>query len=139
MRWRRSGSFYQLRLERGEEIVQTLVEFIRARQIRSGVMLGLGAGTDITLGAYNLKQRVYHRRRFRGEYEICSLVGNIAWGGTEPICHIHAVISNERLVTYSGHLFAGKVAATCEVNILPGTAKILRALESDSGLKLLQF
>jgi|UniRef100_A0A7V3PTM9 predicted DNA-binding protein with PD1-like motif len=139
MRYQKNGSYYQLRLERGEEIIPTLSNFIQDHRLKSGILLGLGAGTDLKLGCYNLKKRTYHQRHFKGEYEICSLVGNIAWADNEPILHIHAVISNERLTTYSGHLFAGKVAATCEIAILPGIKKLKRELEPDSGLKLLQL
>jgi len=139
MRWRKNGPYYQLRLERGEEIIPTITEFVQARRLKSGWLTGLGAGTDLELGSYNLKKKKYHRRLFKGEYEICSLVGNIAYDDKTPIQHIHAVISNERLTTYSGHLFGGRVAATCEIAILPGTEKLIRRLEPDSGLKLLQL
>ncbi|MGC8798040.1 MAG: PPC domain-containing DNA-binding protein [candidate division WOR-3 bacterium] len=139
MKYRKNGSYYQLRLERGEEIIPTLTTFVRECRIKSGVLFGLGAGTDLELGCYNLKKQAYHRRRFPGEYEICSLVGNIAWVDNEPVLHIHTVISNERLTTWSGHLFAGRVAATCEIAVLPGVRKLLRQLEPDSGLKLLQL
>lgn len=139
MRWKKNGPYYQLRLERGEEIIQTLTQFVQSRRLKSGTLTGLGAGTDLELGCYNLKKKKYHRRLFKGEYEICSLVGNIAWDDKTPILHIHLVISNERLTTYSGHLFAGRVAATCEIAIFPGTVKLIRRLEPDSGLKLLQL
>jgi len=137
MRWQKNGPFYQLRLERGEEILTTLTEFVHCRRLKSGVLFGLGAAENLRLGYYNLKQKRYLLRRFQGEYELGSLVGNIAWVEREPVIHIHAVISNQRLTTYSGHLFAATVAATCEIAIITGGKKVQRRLEPVSGLKLL--
>ncbi len=139
MRWIKNSNFYQLRLERDEEILTTLVEFVRKKKIKSGLIFGLGAGRDFVLGYYHLEKKVYHRRRLRAEYEICSLVGNIAWDKDEPVCHIHAVLSNQKMATAGGHLFAGRVAATCEIAIIPGTGLVRRELEPDTGLKLLQL
>jgi len=139
VRYIKNNPYYQLRLLKGEEIITTLTAFVKEKKLKSGVLIGLGAGTDLELGSYNLKKQRYHRRRFKGEYEICSLVGNIAWADNEPVLHIHTVISNERFTTYSGHLFASYVAATVEIAIIPGEKKILRQLEPDTGLKLLQL
>lgn len=139
MRWVKNGNFYQLRLLTGEEIVTSLIDFVQKIRIKSGVIWGLGAGKEIVLGWYDLKDKVYHRRRFRGEYEICALMGNIAWEDQKTICHIHTVISNRRFGTYGGHLFDGKVGATCEITILPGRKRLWRALAPDAGLKLLKL
>ncbi|MEO0025643.1 MAG: PPC domain-containing DNA-binding protein [candidate division WOR-3 bacterium] len=139
MRYRKNGSYYQLRLERDEEIIPALEQFVRKLKLRSGLVIGLGAGSELELGCYDLKTKKYHRRHFPGEYEICTLVGNIAWSEKNPVLHLHAVISNRRLTTYSGHLFAGRVAATCEIAVIPGREKLVRQLEPDSGLKLLQL
>lgn len=139
MKYVKNGPYYQLRLERSEEIVSELASFVRRRHIRSAFLTGLGAGEKLVLGFYDLRRHRYVRRQFRGEYEIAGLVGNIAWAGGEPICHIHAVISNARLTTFSGHLFEGLVTVTCEVSLLPGSRKLERRLETATGLKLLQL
>ncbi|MGQ9678744.1 MAG: PPC domain-containing DNA-binding protein [bacterium] len=139
MRWIKNGSSYQLRLLRGEEILETLSQFVQQNKIKSGVLFGLGAGFDFELGYYHLEKKVYHRRRFKGEFEIVSLVGNIAWEGKNPVCHCHIVLSDRRMATYGGHLFAGKVGATCEIAIFPGRINIQRELDPGAGLKLLKL
>uniref|UniRef100_A0A7C4CA87 DUF296 domain-containing protein n=1 Tax=candidate division WOR-3 bacterium TaxID=2052148 RepID=A0A7C4CA87_UNCW3 len=139
MKFRRNGPYCQLRLERDEEIVSTLAAFVREQRVRSAFLVGIGAGRELVLGCYDLKRRRYLKRRFRGDHEIAALVGNVAWADAEPVCHIHAVISNSRLTTYSGHLFSGQVTATCEIALLPGSRRLKRRLEPDSGLKLLQL
>ncbi|MEO0073370.1 MAG: PPC domain-containing DNA-binding protein [candidate division WOR-3 bacterium] len=139
MKWRRNGGYYQLRLMRGEDVLEEITGFVKSRRLKSGVLIGLGAASDIELGYYDLHRRQYRKRRFRGEHEIAALVGNIAWDGREPICHIHAVISDRNCLASAGHLFGATVAATCEISLIPGRAKLIRCLEPDTGLKLLQL
>ena len=97
MRWAKPGAFYQLRLEPGEDVLPTLVEFVRARGIGSGIISGIGAADNIELGLYDLKGRVYRRRTFRGDHEILALSGNVAWDGRDPVCHVHCVISDAKI------------------------------------------
>lgn len=139
MRWVKNGSFYQLRLCRGEEILTTLTRFVEQNKIKSGVLFGLGAGREFELGYYQLEKRVYHRCRFKGEFEIASLVGNIAWDDKKPVCHCHIVLSDRRMATCAGHLFAGTVAATCEIAIIPGKRKVVREPDRKTALKLLKL
>ncbi len=139
MRYARLGAFHQLRLERGEDIPATVVDFIKRQKIKSGIVTGLGAAEKVILGYFDRKYLTYRKRRFPGEYEIASIVGNIAWDGKNPVCHLHAVIADSRMTTHGGHLFAGKVTATCEITILPGQKKLKRATDPATGLKLLQL
>lgn len=139
MKWTKNGPYYQLRLMKGEEIQATLAAFVKRRRLKSGAVFGLGAAEDVELGYFHLHRRQYAKRRFRGECEVAALVGNIAWAEGEPVCHLHAVISDRRCAAYAGHLFRGTVAATCEITILPGARRLARRLEPDSGLKLLQL
>lgn len=133
----RNGAYYQLRLMPGEEIVETLSGFIRSRRIKSGFLTGIGAAEDITLGCFDPKTKTYHKRPFKGDHEVATVVGNIAWVGKNPVCHLHAVISTPRLVTYAGHLFSGTVTVTLEVALVPGTRRLGRKPDPRSGLNLL--
>lgn len=139
MKWRRNGSYYQLRLMKDEDVLKELAGFVRSRRLKSGMLMGVGAATQIVLGYYDLHRQQYRKRRFRGEYELAALVGNIAWDDKEPVCHIHAVISDRRCAAHAGHLFEARVAATCEISVIPGRSRVLRRLEPDTGLKLLQL
>ncbi|HTW90159.1 MAG TPA: PPC domain-containing DNA-binding protein [bacterium] len=137
MRAVRNGSYWQLRLMPGEEIIETLAGFVRSRRIRSGFLTGIGAADNITLGCFDPKTRTYHKRLFEGDHEVAAVVGNVAWVGKNPACHIHAVISNPRLTTFAGHLFSGKVTVTLEVTLVPGTRRLVRKPDPLSGLNLL--
>ncbi|OYD15639.1 hypothetical protein CH330_05240 [candidate division WOR-3 bacterium JGI_Cruoil_03_51_56] len=139
MRFIKLGPFYQLRLDRGEDIPLIITDFVKRQKIRSGIITGLGAACDVVLGYFDLKRRKYRKRRFPDEYEIASLTGNITWQGRKPFCHLHVVIANSRLTTHGGHFFSGRVSAACEVAILPGQKSIGRVEETATGLKLLDI
>ncbi len=135
----KNGSYWQLRLERGEDIPSALASFVAKHGIKSGVLIGLGAAETIVLGYFHLQSRKYRQRTFAGDYEIASIVGNVAWDGKVPVCHLHAVISGPQMNAYAGHLFSARVAATCEVSLFPGRRKLQRRIDSLTGLKLLQL
>ncbi len=137
MMYVRNGSYYQLRLMPGEEILTTLVEFVRRRHIRSGFVTGIGAAENLMLGCFNPKTRTYRKRTFKGDHEVAAVVGNVAWDGRNPVCHIHAVISTPKLATFAGHLFSGRVTVTLEIALVPGTRRLRRSPDPLSGLKLL--
>lgn len=137
MTWRNAGGFFILRLARGEDIPTEVTGFVRTHKVRSGVVTGIGAASDIELGYFHLHERRYARKRIKAECEVASITGNVAWAGPDPVCHLHAVVTDSRMRAWGGHLFAARVAATCEVCIVPGRAKLARKPDPGTGLKLL--
>jgi len=133
----RNGGYYQLCLMPGEEIIESLTGFVRRRRIKSGFLTAIGAAENIVLGCFDPKTRIYHKRTFKGDHEVAVLVGNVAWVGRTPVCHIHAVISTPRLAGFAGHLFSGTVTVTLEVALVPGTRRLARKPDPLSGLNLL--
>ena len=133
----RNGSYWQLRLMSGEEIVEIISGFVRKQRIKSGFLTGIGAAEDITLGCFDPKTKTYHKRMFKGDNEVAAVVGNVGWLKKAPACHIHAVISRPNLTTFAGHLFSGTVTVTLEVALVPGTRRLARKPDPLFGLNLL--
>jgi len=139
MRGRRIGRRYLLRLERGEEIVESLRTFVRRERLPAGSLAGLGACDDVTVGFYDVGQKEYRKYRHRGNIEILSLIGNIAWRGEEPVVHVHVSAAHETEGTFGGHLFSGIVSATVEISVDPHDEKVERILDAEIGLPLLDL
>jgi predicted DNA-binding protein with PD1-like motif len=139
MTWARVGGLYQLRLEPGEDVPSSVVTFVREQDIGSGQITGLGAADSVVLGYFDRKRRKYTKRRFPGECEIASIMGNIAWAGPEPVCHIHAVVAAMGLAARAGHLFEARVTVTCEVSIVTGQGRLHRSEDPQTGLNLLDL
>ena len=122
-----------VRIDPGEEIVQTLKSFARDHGVRAGLISGLGAVGETELGFFVRGPRQYVTRRFEGDYEIGSLTGNFSELDGQPFPHCHVVIAGEDMVAHAGHLFRGLVTVTCEVTIVTDPEVLRRVARPDQG------
>jgi predicted DNA-binding protein with PD1-like motif len=126
-----------IRLDKGEEILSSLIDFCDQNEITGGWISGLGALSFATLANYDLSAKTYSRKDFAGKFELLNLTGNIAKLDDKTMAHIHATISNENMEVYGGHLERGVVAATCEI-FLNITHTIKRKFDEEIGLNLIK-
>jgi predicted DNA-binding protein with PD1-like motif len=127
-----------LRMDAGEEIIETLKAFAADRDLRCGLISGLGAVGETDLGFFVRSTGQYVTRRFEGEHEIGSLTGNISELEGRPFPHCHIVIAGPDLVAHTGHLFRGVVTVTCEVSIVTSPELLRRATRPDLGFNPLE-
>lgn len=133
MESRRTRYGHVLRLDGGEEIIQTLGGFAAHAGLRAGLLSGLGAVGEVELGFFVRSRKEYVRQSFRGEYEIASLTGNLSELDGRPFPHCHIVISDEQMKTFAGHLFRGVVTVTCEVQIVTDPEVVRRVRRPELG------
>jgi predicted DNA-binding protein with PD1-like motif len=126
-----------VRLDKGEEVMSTLVAFISEKQIPAGTISGIGALTEVELGYFNRDRAEYQRRRFTGVYELLSLAGNIAYVGGKPMVHAHCLLGDADYQVCGGHLFEGTVAVTGEIYIQVFAEKFERKMNPEIKLNLL--
>jgi uncharacterized protein len=131
-------SEYILKLEVGDIVHDSIMDFCNREDIQTGWITGLGAITDISLGYYHLDTLQYVFQHYGKIYEVMGLVGNIALVDGVPFLHIHTSISDEKNQTSSGHLQYATVAVTLELRITAYKESINRMFEEAVGLKLLQ-
>ena len=139
MQYRKVTGGYLLRIERGEEVMASLLKFIKKYKIKSGFMVGLGACEKLELGYFDAVKGVYKNKKFAGEYEVTNLTGNIAYLGKEPIAHVHITISDDKFKAIAGHLWSAVVSGTVEIYITAFGAAIKRAKDPVTGLNLLKL
>jgi len=128
-----------LRLEKGEEIVSTLLKFLEDKKISSGYFTGIGAVSEVELGHYSLKSKEYSKKSFKEPFEIVSLIGNIAVMNGKKYVHSHIAISDKSMNVKAGHLTKALVAATCEINLIDLKTEISRKFSKEIGLNLLDI
>jgi len=128
-----------LRLDEGEEIVQSVVEICMKENVETALVSGIGAVKKAELAHFDTKEKKYNNKVFEGMFEIASLSGNIAMLNGEPLLHAHIEIADTDFSTYGGHLVQGIVNPTCEIIILPLEAKIRREKDEKTGLNLQRF
>ncbi len=132
-----SGTDHIVRLDVGEEVIETLTAYLKQQGIGGGVISGIGAVMRTTLGYFDLPSREYQKREFAAEMELINLTGNITWVDDAPLIHAHVTLSGADYLAYSGHLFGATVAITGEFYIRPSEVKLQRALDKRTGLKLI--
>ena len=126
-------------LKKGEEIFESLYKIIKELDIKSGWINGIGAASNIVLGAYPSSTKEYIKKDFKGEFELASIMGNITTKQNNPFIHIHATISDEECNAFAGHLFTATVSVTCEIILNISNKSIIRKECSEVGLYLWDF
>ena len=67
-----------LTLAKGDYINRTFETIADIKGVGSAWMNGIGAIENPEIGFYSMSDKSYHRRKFIGEYELTTLIGNIS-------------------------------------------------------------
>lgn len=127
-----------LRFDVGDNLFETLEEFVKSNNINSGNFSAIGSAKEATLSYFNLETKQFEDQKIIENIEIVSLSGNIAWMNNEPIIHAHGVFSKKDLSTFGGHVKKLVISATCEVVLNTFNEQIFRKHDGITGLNLLQ-
>lgn len=139
MEYRRFSNTIVARIDRGEEILETIKEIALKEDIQLANLNALGAVGEFTVGVLKTKEKKYYSNDFSGDYEIVSLTGTINTMNDEFYCHLHMSAGDEDGKVFGGHLNRAVVSATCEliINIIDG--KVDRIFDEEVGLNLFNF
>ena len=130
---------YVLRLEIGEEIVETIKKFCAAEKLLCAEISGIGAVSQATLGFYNVKNREYSKTVIEGPLEMVSLLGSVTEKDGEPYLHLHASFSGKDCNCVGGHLNGAVIGVTCEIFIRKINGAIGRRTQEDIGINILDI
>ena len=136
MRYKRLGSKLVVRIDKGEEIIDTLLNVCGSCGITLGSISGIGATNRATIGLFDTVSKKYHSRELTGEYEITSLSGTVTTMEGKPYLHVHATLSDASYAAFGGHLNAAVVSGTCEVIIDIMDGEVDRVFSEEVGLNL---
>ena len=89
MQYKSDGDTYIISVEQNESVMETLTEFSKEHAIKNGQLSGIGAISDIEIGAYDLGTQEYTRTLFKDTWELVSFQGNILLKDNEPFVHAH--------------------------------------------------
>ena len=135
-----SESAWFVRLEKDEQMLEQLTDFVRTNKIQAGFVQAIGGLQTVRLAVYRLSgSKEYEAKDFSGDLELVSMTGNIAVNENEPALHLHAVVGNEKLEVVAGHFVDAVVGGTVEVYITSFRAQFHRQTDAATGLKLLEF
>lgn len=139
MQQQKTSYGWAVRIDRGEDIWESLRAFGERAGVRAGLISGLGAVGECELGFFDREDGSYVRRTFIGEHEIGILTGNFSELEGRPFPHCHIIIAGRDFVAHTGHLFRGIVTVTCEVQVVTGPGTLLRASRPDLGFNPLEL
>ncbi|GAH66809.1 unnamed protein product [marine sediment metagenome] len=137
MKFKKIGSKWIVRIDKGEEIVETLKQFCKENKIKLGTISGIGATDRVTIGLFETKSKQYHSQELIGDYEITNLSGNISTMNDEIYLHLHISLADSKYNAYGGHLNSAVISGTGEIVIEEIEDIIGREFNEEVGLNLL--
>lgn len=139
MEYRKFDDTYVVRLNKGEEVIESLKELCRNENIELAEVTGLGASDLVEIGVFNVNTKEYNTKVFEGMFEITSLVGNVTRKDSEVYLHIHTNFGDEDGIVKGGHLVKSRISATSEIIVRKINGNVGRKLSDEVGLNLLKF
>lgn len=140
MKVAKSGDVYLMRLEPGEDFLQTLQQWCHGQHIVNAEVSGIGSIEDPTLAHYRRDHKQFSERKLSGIFEVTSLTGNIGLvDGEEPLVHVHVALADPLMQAFGGHLVSGVCSATAELIIRPLPTQFRKNFNEVIGLKVWDF
>lgn len=119
------GADILVRLDPGEDIVETMVALARKEGITAASISGIGATDDFTVGIFDMEKGQYNEVRFanKGNYEITGLIGNFTTMDAKEYLHLHMMCAGPGGEIVGGHLLKANISLTAEifVHVMDGT------------------
>lgn len=139
MEYKRFENTIILRMDRGEEILETLKTIALKENIKLASVSAIGACDHFVAGVYSIPEQKYYKNEFNGVFEITALVGNINTMNGEYYAHLHITCADEKCNCLGGHLNEARISATCEmvINIIEGNVD--RVKNPDTGINVFKF
>ena len=136
MQYKQFGSTYLVRIDLGEEIIESLKKLCEDEHIRLGRVEAIGATDHASIGVYDLEKKEYSPEEIDEFMEIASLNGNITAMDGKPYIHLHATLADRRHVIHGGHVLEMRVGATCEMFVTVFDGAVNRQKDEALGINL---
>lgn len=127
-----------VRLDKGEELISSLLTLAQKENILTASITGLGASNKFMVGILDLNTKEFKGKTYEVVYEITNIVGNLTTKEDKPYLHLHATFASLDTVV-GGHLTEAYISATAEILIHVIDLKVDRKFDSNTGLNLFKF
>lgn len=141
MEYRKENKTYYIRLDKNENLTESIKQICRKENIQAGYFQGIGACDDAILGTYISEKNDFIKHRISGMLEMISLMGNITTDqNNEPFLHSHASFSyldkNGNVILTGGHLMEARISYTGEIILTQSEEKIGRMIDPKTGIEI---
>ena len=128
-----------VRLDKGDEIVTSILDVAKREHLTLASVSGIGATDDFEVGVFDLERSDYDHVRFHGNHEIVSLVGNLTTKEGAPYIHLHITCAGEGGRVVGGHLFEAKISLTAEIFLRKAAGRAERIRNESLGINQIRF
>ena len=143
MDYRKYGDNIYVRVDRGEEVISSILDACKREGVRSAMFSGIGGCDAAEIKVFDAEAGAFASERIEGILELVSLLGNVVDGGDGPSWHAHALFSysdDEGHHMAAGHLGSARVRYTAEIEGRPVLGGVIGGkLDSETGTKLWSF
>ena len=139
MDYRKFKNQYVIRLDRGEEIVESVKKIADKENIKLAYLTGIGAVGKVTAGVFDTKEKVFKGHTWEGDLEVVSIGGNINTMNGETYVHFHISAADEQGNVFGGHLQEAVISGTGELVLTEIDGTVDRKFDEEIGLNLFDF
>jgi len=127
-------------LDTDEEILGSLKEFAKERNLSDRSFKAIGALRSVELGWFDWEAKKYKTAvKLDEQVELLSLIGDIAVKDGPPQVHAHMVVGRSDGTAHGGHLLRAIVRPTCELILTESPEHLQKQMDADSGQALIRF
>lgn len=123
-----------LRLDPGDEVIESILALAEKEKIQAGIVEGIGATDDVTIGIMDLNSREYKLTHYTEPFEITSLMGNLSRKDGEAYLHSHINLGGVDGSVVGGHLDRAVISITAEIFIRVIDGEIDRKYHDEIGV-----
>jgi len=143
MDYRKMGSTFYIRMDRGDAVIASLLCVCEKEHIRSATFNGIGGCASAAIQTFDPAAGAFHTEEKTGMLELVSLMGNVVSDGDGSLHHhTHALFSyveaGEHRVL-AGHLKETVVLYTAEIELRPVDGVIGRRHDPETGTGFWNF
>lgn len=123
MEYRKLGETYYIRMDRGDEVIASILEICRVESIPSAIFSGIGGCKSAELQVFIPEKGEFETEQLEGMLELVSLNGNVVTGDDGQLFHhTHSLYTFKKDGQHrvaGGHLKSTKVLYTAEIELRP--------------------
>lgn len=139
MEYRRFSNKIVLRLDKNDEVIESIKFVLNKENVKLSSISGIGATNDLTVGVFDTQKGKYNEYSMQDDFEIASLTGNSTTKDNEVYVHLHIVCAYSHGKTISGHLLMARISLTGEIFIDVIDGEISRKYSIDDGINKMNF
>lgn len=131
---------FLIRLDSGDDIIESLEKFANIEHIQSASFQGLGSLQRARIGHFDFQNtHQYNFHEFREDLEVLSAIGNITLLENKPIVHVHLSLSRRDCSQIGGHADRGCIVNLLEIQLKKMKTVFHRKKDAKFGLNIIEI